>query len=98
MSKNRIILTIGVILVLNPFLGFPSSWETVLYILFGFILVILSFFVSIKRRITSPRTFEHETDSTSEPFVDGYRFVEQNSMTDVGVDSSTEEESLKNSQ
>lgn len=50
MSKNRIVLSIGTFLLLMPFLGFPSRWEFFFQIIFGIILILVSFSSAIKRR------------------------------------------------
>lgn len=36
MSKNSFVLTLGVLVVVIPFLGVPDSWKTVAFILIGF--------------------------------------------------------------
>lgn len=57
MSKNRIVLGIGIFLFCMPFLGFPSRWEFFFQIIFGIVLVAVSFSSTIKRRaaIRKPR-------------------------------------------
>jgi hypothetical protein len=71
MSKNRIVLTLGAILILIPFLGFPSRWENFFSVLFGLILVFLALSVSIKRRATAFKVGRTKKDSSA-LFVDGY--------------------------
>lgn len=43
-------LLIGILLLMMPFLGFPSSWKTVFYIVVGFILIIMAVLGHIRRR------------------------------------------------
>lgn len=50
MSKNRIVFLIGLLLLLIPFTGFPSVWKSFFHIIFGLVLVGLSFSASLKRR------------------------------------------------
>jgi len=71
MSKNNIILYIGVALFLIPFLGFPSNWENFINIAFGVILVGLSFSIAIKRRSSIPKGRRRRKTDTASLFVDG---------------------------
>lgn len=41
--KNRIITTLGFLVMILPFLGFPQRWDDRLYVLFGLGIVALSF-------------------------------------------------------
>lgn len=43
MSKDITIIILGFFVALVPFLGFPPSWETALYVLSGFSIVVLTF-------------------------------------------------------
>lgn len=42
MSRNKIILLIGILLVAMPFLGFPASWKNFFYILSGLIFIVMA--------------------------------------------------------
>lgn len=66
MTKNRIVLYIGLFLFLIPFLGFPSKWEAFFQIVFGLILMSISFSATIKRRaaVRRPRR-KKESESIS---------------------------------
>lgn len=71
MSKNNIILFIGVVLFLMPlFLGFPSNWENFINITFGIILIGLSFSVAIKRRSSIPKGRRRRKSDQAAMFVD----------------------------
>ncbi len=50
MSRNKIILLLGILLVLMPFLGFPSAWKTFFYSGFGIILIIIAIVGHVRRR------------------------------------------------
>lgn len=52
MPKSKIILTIGFIIALIPFLGFPYGWESFLEVVGGLSIVLLSVLMSIDRRLT----------------------------------------------
>jgi len=66
MTKNRTVLFIGLFLFLIPFLGFPSKWEAFFQIVFGIVLMAVSFSSTIKRRaaVRKPRR-KREIETTS---------------------------------
>lgn len=43
MSKDPIILILGIVVAIVPFLGFPGSFETVIFVLSGLAIAILAF-------------------------------------------------------
>ncbi len=51
MPKNRVILSIGVVIALLPVLGFPHSWESFFQILAGLSIVLLSVWAQIDKKI-----------------------------------------------
>lgn len=71
-SKNRIVLIIGVILVLIPLLGFTTSWKHFFFIVSGAILILMSFSNSISRRSKVQTTKKARKNQNSEVFVDGH--------------------------
>lgn len=50
MSRNKTMLLIGILVAIMPFLGFPSSWKTLFYVLFGVILIIAATVGHVRRR------------------------------------------------
>ena len=52
MPKSKIILVIGFVIALIPFLGFPYGWESTLEVLGGLSIVLLSVLMSIDRRLS----------------------------------------------
>lgn len=52
MSKNRIILFLGVIIALLPALGFPNSWEAFFQVLTGLSIILLSVWATIDRKLS----------------------------------------------
>jgi uncharacterized membrane protein len=70
MSRNKIILLIGILLIAMPFLGFPSTWKTIFYIVFGAILIIMAVIGHIRRR--SPR-IEQQQEVVTEVYVQDQR-------------------------
>jgi hypothetical protein len=48
MSKRQIIILLGVLIIILPFLGLPDSWKTILFILIGLLLILLAYTVKVK--------------------------------------------------
>ena len=80
MPKNRIIIILGVLIALQPFLGFPHSWESFFQVLIGLLIVLLSVWASIdkyltlkakaqKRQAHKKRMAEMEANKTIEPLI-----------------------------
>ena len=53
MKKTSIIITLGIFIVVIPFLGFPQSWETTFFVLAGLSISILSFSLKSKNMKSS---------------------------------------------
>lgn len=53
MRKEKTLLIIGLWVLILPFLGFPSSWRSVLYVITGVSLIYLSylFYLEAKSRL-----------------------------------------------
>jgi len=47
MTKDLVIIILGVWVALVPFLGFPNQWDTIIFMLSGFAIVV---FMSLLRR------------------------------------------------
>ena len=52
MPKNRIIIVFGVLVALLPLLGFPRSWESLFQVVVGILIVALSVWATIDKRLT----------------------------------------------
>ena len=52
MSKNRIVIVIGILIALMPALGFPHSWESFFQVVVGLGLVFISVWATIDKRLT----------------------------------------------
>jgi hypothetical protein len=52
MPKNRIIVVLGVLVALQPFLGFPRAWEMFFQVIVGMLIVTLSVWASIDKHLT----------------------------------------------
>lgn len=62
MSKNKIELLLGLLLVIMPFTGFPPAWKTSFYILAGIVLILIAVAAHVKRR-SIIMDIHRETDS-----------------------------------
>ena len=49
MSKNRIVLTLGVLLIVTPFLGFPIRSDNILMMVSGAVLILVAFKRPVRR-------------------------------------------------
>ena len=52
MPKNRIIIVLGILVALQPFIGFPQTWEFYLQIGLGLLIVLFSTWATIDKRLT----------------------------------------------
>ena len=52
MPKNRIIITLGLIIALLPLLGFPRLWESFFQVVAGLSIILLSIWTTIDKRLS----------------------------------------------
>ena len=52
MPKNRIIVTLGLIIALLPILGFPRLWESFFQVVAGLSIILLSIWTTIDKRLS----------------------------------------------
>ena len=52
MPRNKIIITLGVLIALLPILGFPRLWESFFQVAVGLSIMLLSVWASIDKRLT----------------------------------------------
>lgn len=52
MPKNKIIIVLGILVALFPLLGFPRAWESFSQVFIGLVIVLLSVWSSIDKRLT----------------------------------------------
>lgn len=52
MPKNRIIITLGLVVALLPVLGFPRSWEAVFQVVAGLSIALISVWVYVDKRLS----------------------------------------------
>ena len=50
MSRNKIILLLGILIILMPFLGFPLGWKNTFYVIFGLIFITMAVVGHVRRR------------------------------------------------
>jgi len=79
MKHTKTIVTLGIIVALLPFLGFPSSWKNIMFLMLGAGIAALSF-----RIYTEPRTSARVTEETE--------FSSYQQSTEPGADISVAHE------
>ena len=52
MPKNKIIVVLGALIALFPFLGFPHLWESIFQVMAGLSIVLLLVWVTIDKRLS----------------------------------------------
>jgi hypothetical protein len=72
MRKEKTLFIIGLWVIVLPFLGFPSSWKKVLFVLTGIALIYLGylFYMEVKARLA-------KNDNQTKSFVDNIGESEQ---------------------
>jgi len=100
MTKNRIVLIIGFLLFLLPLLGFTTYQKNFFLVVFGAVLVALSFSNSVSKRKAIPKIRRQKKEVNSSVFVDAHGtsssdFVPQSESvlpdtTDAGDESKNE--------
>lgn len=48
--SHRFIFITGILVAIMPFLGFPSLWKSVFYVIFGLYVISISFFIKDSKR------------------------------------------------
>ena len=43
MSKRQVLIIIGILVALIPFLGFPSTWDQIITLVLGFIIIAVAY-------------------------------------------------------
>jgi membrane protein implicated in regulation of membrane protease activity len=49
MSKEIWIVVLGILIAAVPFLGFPGSWKTVIYVFVGLVIASLAFLLQLRK-------------------------------------------------
>ena len=61
MSKNGIIILLGILVVIIPFLGFPGAWKTFFIVISGLVIAGITFLNVVRERGAPPKTL-HQND------------------------------------
>jgi len=54
MNKNHVIIILGLLVALIPFLGFPGAWKTFFITVSGLVIALISFLIIAKERSMKP--------------------------------------------
>lgn len=81
MSKEVLVIVLGILTALLPFMGLPGSWRTILLVLIGIGIAVIGFFLRSEalgrggesrnhffidnRQTTATPSLEHETQNTA---------------------------------
>jgi hypothetical protein len=57
------IAILGFLVLIMPFLGFPNDWENIIYFVLGFLIFVLSIYLSLKVRSVSVKPKERLQDN-----------------------------------
>lgn len=68
-TRNRILLALGVAIVLLPFSGFPGSYETFFSVVFGLAVVFLAFLYARDKRMIEPSGKDPRPELMTEVYV-----------------------------
>ncbi len=52
MPKNRIIIVLGLLIAIQPLLGFPHFWELIFQVVAGLSIILISVWASIDKRLS----------------------------------------------
>lgn len=70
MKNSKTILTLGVIIALLPYTGFPSIWKVYLFTIFGVIIAVLAFRITLQERnntaVSAENTVPEDSEYTSD--------------------------------
>ncbi len=68
MSLDALIMFSGALVALLPFLGFPNSWDAVLFLILGLFIVVLGIVVRRRRkRVPRPERIERTESANIVP-------------------------------
>lgn len=63
MTLDTLIMLAGSLVALLPFLGFPNSWDTVMFFLLGVLVIGLG--IAVRRRASNSRAPQSSSDELS---------------------------------
>ena len=65
MRKERTLLIVGIWVAILPFLGFPNTWRSVLFVITGIMLVYLAYLFRLEAKVRIAKV-----DTRAKSFVD----------------------------
>ena len=70
MSKHSIIITLAIWIIILPFLGFPSFWRTLFFVLSGLGIIFYTFLLRSESSNSSSFSFDKNNDVYVENGID----------------------------
>lgn len=79
MSKEMTLIVLGLLTAVLPFLGFPGSWRTVLFVLMGLAVAVIGFLLRARALARGDEAGMRQTYTESEPrrSMDGMRYAHE---------------------
>jgi len=72
MSKEKIILILGIWVTILPFLNFPNSWKEVFFVISGILLIWLAYSIQSKKKLVNLKIKEKPTTFTENNKNEGF--------------------------
>lgn len=85
MSSRQVIIILGILIILLPFLGFNSNWDMVISILTGLLIIILSYRLSPIKKSKTKQDEGDKTEVTKSQTQNDLPFVEN--KNESGLDT-----------
>ncbi len=79
MSKRQVIMVIGLLLMVSPFLGFPSGWDKFFSLIGGFLTIVVAYRMSPGVPVVSKNM----------PYVESRRTEPESTSSEITNDSSS---------
>ena len=83
MSSRQVIIILGVLIILLPFLGFNSTWDMVISILTGLLIIILSYRLSPIKKNKTKQDEGDKTEITKSQTQNDLPFVENKNESEL---------------
>lgn len=83
MSSRQVIIILGVLIILLPFLGFNSTWDMVISILTGLLIIILSYRLSPIKKNKTKQDEGDKTEVTKSQTQNDLPFVENKNESEL---------------
>ena len=56
MSKRQWLIILGVLIIALPFLGFPSNWDTIISVIVGLLIIVISYRINLSKVVKEEKS------------------------------------------